>query len=76
MQKLTPSLGHPPALMKVCHTSALGAFVLVANIAIMTMKKNKLIEVISGARAISRTVPVLTHAESRPRFPIGEGTFS
>jgi hypothetical protein len=43
MQKLTPLFGQPPALMKVCQTSAFDAFVLVARIAIVTMKKNSLL---------------------------------
>src|SRR3954451_18036421 len=39
MQKLTPFCDQPPALMKVCQTSAFDAFLLVARIAIMMMKK-------------------------------------
>jgi hypothetical protein len=42
IQKLTPLLDQPPALMKVCHTSAFDAFLLVARIETMMMKKNNL----------------------------------
>ena len=54
MQKLTPSFGQPPALTKVCQTSAFYAFWLVARIAIMTMKKKSLLRnVINMLPAIS-----------------------
>ena len=43
MQKLTPLLDQPPALMKVSQTEALEAFLLVARMAIMTMKKKRLV---------------------------------
>jgi hypothetical protein len=74
MQKLTPLFGQPPALMKVCQTSAFDAFVLVARIAIVTMKKNSLLwECYQyGSGDIVGPHRILTHAELLPKSPTEE----